>query len=55
MSALMLPNLTHNLDRLGVIDLGVHFWILLMFELWHRSYIDTTDFLHTTTVETASR
>ncbi len=30
-----------------VIDLGSHFWILLMFELWHRTYIDSTEFLRT--------
>jgi asparagine synthase (glutamine-hydrolysing) len=26
-------------------DLGTHFWMLLMLELWHRMYIDTNDFL----------
>jgi asparagine synthase (glutamine-hydrolysing) len=27
------------------VDLGTHFWILLMLELWHRTYIDSEDFL----------
>ena len=29
-----------------VIDLGIHFWALLMLELWHRNYIDSKNFLH---------
>jgi len=27
------------------VDLGAHFWILLMLELWHRTYIDSKEFL----------
>jgi len=38
-----------------VIDLGTHFWILLMLELWHRSYVDTDDFLRRAPVPAASR
>ncbi|HVR76475.1 MAG TPA: asparagine synthase (glutamine-hydrolyzing) [Planctomycetota bacterium] len=29
------------------VDLGTHFWILFMLELWHRKYIDTAGFLET--------
>jgi asparagine synthase (glutamine-hydrolysing) len=38
-----------------VIDLGTHFWILLMLELWHRTYIDSKDFLRTAQVAASSR
>jgi len=36
---------THQDGGSKIIDLGTHFWILLMFELWHRNYIDSTKFL----------
>jgi len=37
-----------------VVDLGTHFWILLMLELWHRTYIDSKDFLRTATTVASS-